>query len=656
MSPKHDKESAVQRTAVHRTWPFAGSATQLRPLARRVHFLAGILVAPFLLLLCLTGLVYVFSPQIHDDLYSGQLFVHDVGGMQRPVAEQIRAALAAHPEGQLRSVVPPRDADRTTRVNLSVPSLDEPGEARTVFVDPYTNYINGELTTVDGRMPANVWLRHLHADLHLGAVGRLYSEIASSWLPVIVLGGLVLWIGKQGRRPRTAREVLVPIPRGKGEQARLRAVHGPLGIWLTVGLLVLGITGLTMSRFAGWGLPAVRAPELAMAPVAVPGSADPIGVDRVLQVARAEGLGGELELAVPTAPDRPFTVAETSPGLPIRKDSIAIDPYTGGVTERIRWDDYPILAQVRELGVQLHTGTLFGLANQILLALLMIATVVLIIGGYRMWWKRSPYQGQLPPVPPPALRQLTSSVGVPVVLATVVLGWLMPAFGISLAAFIVVDLVVGAVRERQERLRRTVTAGALLVAGSVLGTAVLVTAPSPVTRVDATDTYRGLGAPGGTAPDAGEAPLDQTPPPGLAVPAGASGTGIASPPPSRVRGAAPTGAAPTPPAPTGSSARTDGPDDPPAGGRSSGSRSGPGGGSDGSPGSEGPGPAESTSEVPDAPEDPVSDAPEPEPPSTEDSPEDEQTGLVGGLVGTLSQAARPVVDTVKSVAGGLLGG
>jgi hypothetical protein len=52
----------------------------------------------------------------------------------------------------------------------------------------------------------------------------------------------------------------------------------------------------------------------------------------------------------------------------------------------------------------------------------------------------------------------------------------------------------------------------------------------------------------------------------------------------------------------------------------------------------------------------VSDAPEPEPPSTEDSPEDEQTGLVGGLVGTLSQAARPVVDTVKSVAGGLLGG
>jgi uncharacterized iron-regulated membrane protein len=644
MSPKHDKESGV-----HRTWPFTGSAAQLRPLARRVHFLAGILVAPFLLLLCLTGLVYVFSPQIHDDLYGGQLFVHDVGGTPRPVAEQVAAALAAHPEGRLSSVVPPRDAGRTTRVNLSVPSLDEPGEARTVFVDPYTNYINGELTTVDGRMPANVWLRDLHADLHLGEVGRLYSEIAASWLPVIVIGGLVLWIGKQGRRPRTAREVLVPIPRGKGQQARLRAVHGPLGIWLTAGLLVMSVTGLTMSRFAGWGLPAVAAPELAMAPVGVPGSVVPIGVDRVLAVARAEGLGGELEVAAPTAPDRPFTVAETSLGLPIQKDSVAIDPYTGQVTERVGWDDYPFLAQVRELGVQLHTGTLFGLANQILLALLVAATIVLIIEGYRMWWKRSPYQGKLPPVPPPALHQLTPSVGVPVVLTTVVLGWLMPAFGVSLAAFIVVDLVVGVVRQRQDRLRRTVTAGALLVAGSVLGGAVLINTPAPVTRVDAAATY-----PGPPASDAGEAPLDLLPPTTQAVPDGA---GVAPPTPrpaTGVRTGTPAGPTPTPPVPppppSGNGAGADGPDDPPAGGaQRAGDRSGRGGGSDDSPRSDDPGPSASTGgEVP--------AALEPEPPPAEALSDDDPPGLVAGLVGSLSEAAKPVVDTVKSVTGGLLGG
>ncbi|OLT23613.1 hypothetical protein BJF78_32035 [Pseudonocardia sp. CNS-139] len=140
------RRSAGRRPALA---AFAGAGAQLRPLARRVHFLAGLLVAPFVLVLCLTGLVYVFSPQIHDDLYSRQLYVDQVGPAPRPVAEQVAAALAAHPEAALQSVRPPPAPDRTTRVNLAVPGADRPGQARTVFVDPYTNYINGEVTTVD---------------------------------------------------------------------------------------------------------------------------------------------------------------------------------------------------------------------------------------------------------------------------------------------------------------------------------------------------------------------------------------------------------------------------------------------------------------------------------------------------------------------------
>jgi uncharacterized iron-regulated membrane protein len=674
MSSRHDKESGVSTARSSpagrstMTWPFGGAAGQLRSLARRVHFLAGILVAPFLLVLCLTGLVYVFSPQIHDDLYGGQLFVQQVGGMPRPVAEQVAAALAAHPEAALRSVVPPPEPDRTTRVNLSVPSLDEPGEARTVFVDPYTNYINGELTTVDGRMPANVWLRDLHANFHLGEVGRLYSEIAASWLPVLVVGGLVLWIGKQGRRRRSARELLVPVPRGKGEQARLRSVHGPLGIWLTVGLLVMSVTGLTMSRFAGWGLPSAQPPTLALDPVQV--GANQIGVDQVLQVARAAGLGGELEVAAPAEPDRPFTVAEKAQGLPIQKDSIAVDPYTAEITERIGWGDYPFLAQMRELGVQFHTGTLFGLANQILLALLVIATIVLILGGYRMWWKRGPYQGKLPAGPPPALSQLTGSVGVPVVLVTVVLAWLMPAFGISLAAFLVVDLVINAVRQRRERVRRTVTAGALLLAGSVLGIAVLANASSPVSQLEASGTYPGQRIPAGTAPDAGGTLPDEPPLDAQAAPDGASGAGAATRPVPGpgVRPGAPAGGAAGPG--VGSNTGADGPGDRPAGGNrpvdgdtSADGGSGSGGNPDDADGSrapeasrnfDSPGPS-------DGPSGPVDDVPEPQQPQPPaEDPADEPTGVIGGLVGALSDAAEPVTSylgsTVDSVVGGLLGG
>lgn len=528
MTSAHSRRTAgwIPVRGSGRTPSSSGAGPQLRPLARRVHFLAGILVAPFLLILCLTGLVYVFSPQIHDDLYSGQLFVAQVGAARQPVSSQVAAALRAHPEAQVQSVVPPAAPERTTRVNLQVPGLTGPGEARTVFVDPYTDFINGELVTSDGRLPANVWLRELHSDLHLGEIGRWYSEIAASWLPVIVVGGLIVWISKQGRRRRSATELLVPAPRGKGDLTRLRSVHGPLGIWLTAGLLVIAVTGLMMSPFAGWGLPDVREPTLAAAPVQEATGAR-IGIDAALAVAENEGLTGELLVTPPAAPDRPFTVVETSKGLPIRKGAISVDPYTAHVTERIGWDDYPLLAQLREIGVQFHTGTLFGLVNQILLTLLVLGAIALIVGGYRMWWKRNPFRAAATPVPPPALAALSWPVALAVAAGTLVLGWLLPGFGASLVAFLLLDVLVRAFRDRR---RTAAVAGAFALAAGLLAFVVL-PAPAPTTG-------QPLGAGPAPEPSAPETPADGSgpgPEAEFAAPNGNLSIGAAPGAPPRVR-------------------------------------------------------------------------------------------------------------------------
>jgi uncharacterized iron-regulated membrane protein len=421
----------------------AATGTAVRLLARRLHFMAGIVVAPFLLVLCLTGLVYVFSPQIHDGLYHAQLYVAEVGGTRRPVAEQVAAALTAHPEGRLAAVITPSDVDRTTRVVLSVPG----SESRAVFVDPYTNYINGELTTTGNHLlPANTWLRQLHGNLHLGEPGRIYAELAASWLPIIIVGGLVLWLMQPSRRRRiTARRLLVPSLRGVG-WSRLRDVHGPLGLWLTVGLLVVAVSGLAMSQFAGGrddrstDPSRMDTPTLAEKPVPVPGAdAEQVGIDRVIA---ASGLTGELLVTPPSGPGDGYTVAERAPGLPIHKNRVAIDPYTAEVTERVGWQDYSLPAKLRTLGVEFHTGTLFGLANQIVVALLAIGLIVLILLGYRMWWVKNPYQGRWSQAPPPTWRQLSRRallLGLAVVAA---LTWLMPVFGASLAVFVAADGVI----------------------------------------------------------------------------------------------------------------------------------------------------------------------------------------------------------------------
>jgi uncharacterized iron-regulated membrane protein len=252
-----------------------------RPLVLRIHFYAGVLVAPFLVVVALTGLAYVFSPQLGDLVYADELLVGPHDGPARPLDDQVAAAVAAHPEGTLSSVVDPGDPDRTTGVVLAVPGLPDDVE-RTVYVDPYTAQVRGSLDTWYDTPPLQTTLDALHRNLLLGEPGRIYSELAASWLWVLVLGGLALWISRRRRHRTLAATVLPPLGSRPGRR-RMLGWHAATGVWLAVALLFISSTGLTWSTYAGARFTTVvdavqgSTPELAAEPVAVRDAAQ-IGV------------------------------------------------------------------------------------------------------------------------------------------------------------------------------------------------------------------------------------------------------------------------------------------------------------------------------------------------------------------------------------------
>ena len=430
----------------------------LKMLARRVHFLAGLAIGPFLVVLCLTGLAYAFSPQINDMFYADKLSVTVRSGPTYPLADQVQAALATHPQDRLSSVITGGEPDQATRVVLSEAGLGGSGfsaQSRTVYVDPYTNQVTGDLITTSGRPPAQQWLRDFHGTLGLGDIGSIYSEFVASWLPFVIVGGLIMWIG-QRRRKKRLRALLLPATGQPAGRARTRAWHGPLGLWLAAGLLAISVTGLTWSVFAGDRVNAAvtaldgKSPSLTAPKVTAPEGAEPAAIDAALRIARNQGLEDVVTITPPASKDKPFKVAETSDGLPIRKDSIAIDPYTQEVTARQGWSDYPLLAKLTTLGIAAHSGTLLGLTNQIALALLAIGTLVLLALGYRMWWKRRPVGGRRAPAPPPVWRHLPQPVLFVAVLVMAALAWAMPVFGVSLIAFVLLDSAITAVKRQRQ--------------------------------------------------------------------------------------------------------------------------------------------------------------------------------------------------------------
>ncbi|MFI1438671.1 PepSY-associated TM helix domain-containing protein [Streptomyces fructofermentans] len=443
-------------------------------LLTRLHFYAGVLVAPFLLVAAVTGLLYIFTPQLDSIVYDKELTAAQTGVSAQTLAQQVAAARAEHPDGTL-TAVRPGSGDDTTQVDFALPELGE--KAHTVYVDPYTSKVTGRLTTWYGSTPLMTWLDDLHRNLQLGTVGRYYSEFAASWLWVLVLGGLALWWRRQ-RANRTARNLLLPDRSAKRGVRRTRSFHAVTGLWLAVLLLALSVTGLTWSRYAGAhfgqaldslrsGTPSVST-SLADPPAGASGGhhhegaqddstaekVDPSAIDGVLETARRDGIGGPVEIGVPQDHDTAWTVSQTRDLWPVGRDSVAVDSSTNKVVDHVDFADWPVLAKLTRWGIGLHMGTLFGIVNQVLLALLAVGLICAIFWGYRMWWQRRPTRSdrRTPFGTPPArgtwrsLRPLETAVGV---LLVVAVGWALPLFGIPLAAFLAIDLTIGIIKRRR---------------------------------------------------------------------------------------------------------------------------------------------------------------------------------------------------------------
>ncbi|WP_217476654.1 PepSY-associated TM helix domain-containing protein [Stutzerimonas stutzeri] len=431
----------------------------------RLHLYVGLLVGPFIFVAALSGLVYALTPQLENRLYAAQLYT-DSTGSALPLARQVEVARAYVGEAATLSAVRPApQPGSTTRVMFRTPALGD-SESRAVFIDPVTADIRGDLPVygTSGVLPLRTWLDQFHRSLLLGEPGRLYSELAASWLWVAALGGVALWWLRRRRQPPTA------LPRRRG----LRRWHVTLGLWLFIGLLFFSATGLTWSRWAGDNIGVARA-ALGMSTPSVSTALDgasvaPVGehahhagmampaappqdsrlFDAVLVAARGAGIdAGKVEIVPASAPDRAWTVTEIDRSWPTQVDAVAIDPRTLRITDRIDFASFPLAAKLTRWGIDAHMGALFGLANQLLLAATALGLATLVALGYVMGLRRTTARRvglvQSLAALSPSARLLTLGLAV-------LFGLCLPVLGVSLLLFLIGEAVYDALA-RSRRLR-----------------------------------------------------------------------------------------------------------------------------------------------------------------------------------------------------------
>ncbi|MFE7603976.1 PepSY domain-containing protein [Brachybacterium paraconglomeratum] len=173
----------------------------------------------------------------------------------------------------------------------------------------------------------------------------------------------------------------------------------------------------------------------------------------VLAVGQAVNIDtGLVEILLPADADSAWVVQEIQRSFPTEVDAVAVDGTALEVVDRTDFADQDLAAKLTRWGIDLHMGTMFGLADQIVLFLIASTLVLMILRGYRMWWQRRPTRGGGGPGRPPprgALRRAPwCGVGL-VLLVAAGIGTALPLLGASLAGFVFshpskVDLVAEA--------------------------------------------------------------------------------------------------------------------------------------------------------------------------------------------------------------------
>lgn len=430
----------------------------------RWHFYAGLYVAPFLIMLAATGLLMLWISVLSG--VTGEMTRVAPGGAPLAPSTLQAAAEAAVPGGTATQYVAPLDADHAAVFAIAV------GGAPTgVTIDPYTAKVLG---TFPWRAGWYDLATDIHGTLLIGDLGDRLIEAAASLGLLLVATGIYLHWPRNGASwaralaPRLAR----------GGRSMWKALHGAVGLWISVVLVLFLVSGLSWAGIWGgkfvqaWStfpaekwdaVPVSDATHASMnhgaakevpwaleqTPLPLSGSlagtmaiSGQVTLDSVVGFADSLGFDRRYQVNLPGGDTGVWTISHDSMSNdgpdPAADRTIHIDRFTGNVLADVRYADYSAYAKAMAWGIAFHEGDL-GWWNVALNTLFCLSILFLAVSGLVMWWLRRP-AGASRLAAPPRPDQVPLTRGV--VLIGLVLSMAFPMLGLTLLAVLAFDLLV----------------------------------------------------------------------------------------------------------------------------------------------------------------------------------------------------------------------
>ena len=433
------------------------ASRKLYQLIIRWHFFLGIIFIPLIIVISISGCIYLFEDEYENLVYDDLFFV-EPGESRLPASRLLDTVKSAYPDMKASGMTVYSEPGRSVEVVLKEQhqrtslktSMEWAGdgpekvpvvmnrERTRVYVNPYTGEILGTVKNSERLMAI---MKDLHGNLLTGKFGTKFVELTSSWVMVLMTTGLIMWW------PRGKTGIMgTLLPRLKTNKRLFwRDLHAVPAFYFAFFIIFLVISGLPWTDVWGGVFHKIQRELKMSAPAGfhsrelksnyIPG-AQQVSIDRVILAALQAGYEGELNVKIPRNKHDTYAVQRNSDD-PAQRPSMHIDQYSGQVIAKTDWNTVPVLAKAVSYGIKLHRGEYFGVWNLILVLVTTLVLIFMSVSGIIMWLQRKP-KGKLGAPKYPKDYQVPGWV-----IGTIIFYALfMPLLGASLVAFMLGDELI----------------------------------------------------------------------------------------------------------------------------------------------------------------------------------------------------------------------
>ncbi|UTW62325.1 PepSY domain-containing protein [bacterium SCSIO 12741] len=398
---------------------------KLYPWIWKWHFIGGLLCLPVVILLSLTGSIYLFKDYYEEPQRKSLIQVKE---STHPLSlhEQWQWA-RQHWDKRPQALVIPQSSTEATEFTSGRFS----GKS-SLFIHPSHGEVVGKIQVNQTDMYK---VRKLHGELLLGAYGTKVVELVASWMVVLLLSGLYLfWPRKVGWKG------LFRIRTNGPKRLMYKDLHAVSGFWFSLILLLILAGGLPWTDVFGTGYKWVQQKTDAGYPAEWKGrsfhsqiNGEPLTLDQMVAQARELNLPGTVSVSLPKSENSVFSVSNESSQL----SSHAVyhfDQYSGKQLYHGTWSDIGLMMKTRLWVMAFHQGQ-FGWWNWLLVLFTSLGLTFLSISAILSYLARKK-KGKLsiPSVPESA------KPGFWIWMVLILLGILLPLFGLSVLFLILVQL------------------------------------------------------------------------------------------------------------------------------------------------------------------------------------------------------------------------